>query len=174
VYHAPQDPASIPAPGALAALDASTQALRSATGDLHAQGRAAKSALSSLLQSAGPSRERLREQIAALDGQRGALAARLVAVRGGMGEGREVVTVEECKGARERAGRWEGVARKRRRIVRDMWGMVEESAEGVDLPELKVCGSLGVMRLIGARIGWGCWMRFRTVLEIVCCGLLLR
>jgi hypothetical protein len=37
------------------------------------------------------------------------------------------------------------VARKRRRIVRDMWGMVEESAEGVDLPELKVCGSFGVL-----------------------------
>jgi hypothetical protein len=42
---------------------------------------------------------------------------------------------------------WTGVAEKRRRIVKEMWGMILESVsmgEGVDVDELKVRGWTGM------------------------------
>jgi hypothetical protein len=102
--------------------------------------RAAKAALASLLAAAGPTREELRDGIARLEGEREALRARLAALkREGAAAGKALVTGEECREARRKAGVWEGVARKRRRIVGEMWGMIEESVEGLDLGELKVC-----------------------------------
>jgi 26S proteasome regulatory subunit (ATPase 3-interacting protein) len=144
VYHAPQDPAAHPPPGALAQLDADAAALRATTGAALAELRGAKAALAALQAGAGPSAAELRAGVAGLEEERARLAARLAALRGGggQGEGRgRLVTAEECAAARARAGKWEVVARKRRRIVREMWGVVEDwvgQAEGVDLAELKV------------------------------------
>ncbi|KAF2665092.1 TBPIP-domain-containing protein [Microthyrium microscopicum] len=135
VYHALQDASAAPSTEEIDAMAAETLRLRT---DLAAQQstlKQLKAQLASLSNSLTLSD--LQHANESLVSQQAELLARLGPLRAGEAA---PVSKEERLAVQAEMKRWGGVVKRRKRIVKEIWGVVAETAgqeEGVDLVELK-------------------------------------
>jgi 26S proteasome regulatory subunit, ATPase 3, interacting protein len=132
--NAPQDPSASLSPEELAALDTRLSTLRTETANLTAHAKSLRSTLSTL--NLTLSTNDLRAAVDGLDSERAEILGRLKKLRSG---DVKPVTREERLQVERDEKKWEGIERRRAKIVKEMWGAIRESLpEGTDGGELRV------------------------------------
>lgn len=143
VYHALQDPSDSASPADLTAMDAQIAGLRDETATINASLKSLRSTLSSL--ESTMSTADLRAAVAAMENEKEEVRKRLDSLRSG---DVKPVRKEEKEAVDRELAKWERIASKRARIVRDMWGSVLDALpEGAEIAELRVS-------VLDVVIGW--------------------
>lgn len=130
-----QDPADAATPEELAAIDTTIAALKEETTRLRTEANGLKSTLSSF--NATLSTSDLRAAVASLEAEHVEITTRLEKLR--KGDVRPI-SAEEKNEVDKEEKEWDGIARKRKRIVEEMWAVINDTAadSGKNAEDLKV------------------------------------
>ncbi|KAJ4290948.1 hypothetical protein N0V90_010144 [Kalmusia sp. IMI 367209] len=125
VYHVIQNPEDSFTPEHLAAMDTTTTELRASTTALQATAKSLRTQLSSL--NSTLSTADLVASVQALEVEKSDVLIRLENLRAGKAK---KVTKRERDEVEREWKKWTGVARKRQKISKDAWDMIEDFVEG--------------------------------------------
>ncbi|KAF2001093.1 Tat binding protein 1-interacting [Amniculicola lignicola CBS 123094] len=121
VYHAVQEPIDSLTPQSLSALDSTIQDLRTKTTFLNTTAKTLRSTLSTLNTSL-PTSELLLS-ISSLEKEKCEIEDRLAALKAGKAK---KVTKKEREGMEAEWKKWQAVSKRRERIGKDMWSLIED------------------------------------------------
>lgn len=115
-------------------MDAQIAALRDETATMNANVKSLRSTLSSL--ESTMSTVDLRAAVAAMENEKSEIGKRLESLRSG---DVKPVSREEKESVDRELGRWEKVMSRRKRIVKEMWGVILDALpEGVEVADMRV------------------------------------